>query len=625
MCFKGDKAVKFKLPVAPLKQNLCDARTNYVEGALKYPVWNYKGICTPMWGIKFPLSLLMDQTTGAWHSKGYIMTQADISTLIVDDDPDQLELMCRHLNNSEIRCQLDGVRAGKEALEKLSSGRYDLVILDYKMPHMNGLEVLAEIRKKEFDVPVIMVTGMGDERIAVRALKEGAYDYITKSGDYFTTLPYIIKNTLERHELKSSQEKLTQKLKESEEKYRTLFEDSPIPIWEMDFTAVKLRLDELHNSGVASFRSYFEQNIEEVKHLVSLVKIVGVNQTSVKFFQATGKDALIRNLKSYFHKKSLQIIKEVMISLAEGNTTFECEIPIQTILGEEKSLSLSLVVLREHQKALSRILVTFVDITERKRAEEALKKAHAQLEHRVAERTAELKKTHDQLLHAEKLSAIGKLSASIAHEFNNPLYGIRNVLKGIETRAALDQDDRELVDLALHECERIKRLIKDLQDFNRPTSGVMAPMNLHRTINNILLLMKKEFRTRGIKIEKHFAANVPHIQAVADQIKQVLLNVLKNGVDAIPKGGGKITITTQLLDSSVAIHIQDSGLGISPENIEHIFEPFFTTKSEVKGTGLGLSVSYGIIKRHGGKIEVKSELGNGTTFSIILPIECTDH
>jgi signal transduction histidine kinase len=257
---------------------------------------------------------------------------------------------------------------------------------------------------------------------------------------------------------------------------------------------------------------------------------------------------------------------------------------------------------------------------ERRRAEAALAEYRDHLERLVEERTAELQLAHDQLLHAEKLSAVGKLSASIAHEFNNPLFGIRNVVAGIRRRIALEEEDAELVDLALKECDRIKYLIQSLQDFYRPTSGEPSVIDLHRIIDNLLLLVNSEFRKRKIDLTKDYAPQLPNIVGVPDQIKQVLLNLLKNAGEAIPAGGGKVAITTENRGDRVAIQIRDSGAGIRPEDREHIFEPFFTTKPEVKGTGLGLSVSHGIIATHGGRIEVESEPGRGSIFTIILPV-----
>ncbi len=262
---------------------------------------------------------------------------------------------------------------------------------------------------------------------------------------------------------------------------------------------------------------------------------------------------------------------------------------------------------------------TSADITERKRAECALQKAHAELEKRVHERTVELQKTHKQLLHSEKLAAIGVLSASIAHEFNNPLQGVLNILKGVARRASMDEDDTNLMSMAVDECNRMRDLIKNLQDFNRPSSGRRALMDIHATLESLLVLGNKEFSTKNILVGKRYAENMPQIIAVADQIKQVFLNLLQNAINACGRGGW-ITIETESLDDKAVIQIHDTGTGIKPEDKDHIFQPFFSTKPEVKGTGLGLSVSYGIINDHGGEITVDSEIGKGTTFSVILPI-----
>ncbi|MDP2105506.1 MAG: ATP-binding protein, partial [Desulfobulbaceae bacterium] len=232
----------------------------------------------------------------------------------------------------------------------------------------------------------------------------------------------------------------------------------------------------------------------------------------------------------------------------------------------------------------------------------------------------EEKQLQNQLLHAEKLSAIGKLSASIAHEINNPLFGIKNVLERLREKGNLSTDNLEFTNLAVQECDRIRDLIKDLQNFNRPTSGIMTPVNLHKTINDILLLSKKEMESSHITIKKLYATDLGEVLAIADQIKQVLLNLLHNALEAMPKGG-EITIITKSSGRNAFVSIGDTGSGISPADLDHIFEPFFTTKPAVKGTGLGLSVTYGIIKRHGGDIQVQSQQGKGTTFTITLPFE----
>ncbi len=264
------------------------------------------------------------------------------------------------------------------------------------------------------------------------------------------------------------------------------------------------------------------------------------------------------------------------------------------------------------------------DITEKQKDKEALTKAHNELEQRITERTLALQQSHAQLLHSEKLAAVGNLSASIAHEFNNPLQSVMTIIKGIGQYASLDTKEQELVALALQECNRMKDLIADLGDFFQPTSGKLGQVDLRPTVDGLLLLCKKDFHTRKITIIRKYGDNIPPITAVADQLKQVFLNLLNNAADACAGGRGIITVTTQKIDEkNIAIHINDNGEGINPANLQHIFEPFFTTKQTMRGTGLGLSVSYGIVKKHGGHIEVHSLPGKGATFSVFLPIEGT--
>lgn len=228
-------------------------------------------------------------------------------------------------------------------------------------------------------------------------------------------------------------------------------------------------------------------------------------------------------------------------------------------------------------------------------------------------------KIQQQLLQAEKLSSVGKFSASIAHEFNNPLQGVMNVISGVLERNRLNDNDTRLANLALKECHRMKNLISNLKEFNRPTSGRRSQIDLHQCINEVLLLLGKELSGKNIDISRNYIGKHLEIWAVEDQLKQVLFNLIGNAGDAIGKNG-KIDIETAATEGNVLISISDNGQGISPENIHSIFEPFYTTKS-IKGNGLGLSVSYSIIKAHGGDIRVDSEPGQGATFTLTLPRE----
>jgi PAS domain S-box-containing protein len=261
-----------------------------------------------------------------------------------------------------------------------------------------------------------------------------------------------------------------------------------------------------------------------------------------------------------------------------------------------------------------------VDITECKMAEKQLQAMNEELERRVEQRTRELQESQAQYLHAEKLSAIGKLSASIAHEFNNPLQGIMTILKGLQRRAILEEEDKELLDLAIQENERMKKLIRSLQDFNRPSTGEKVMMDVHASLNSLLLLYRSDLQRKKISTVLDYDENLPHISAIPDQIKQVILNLLNNAVDAL-QNGGIIKISTRQDAQNIAIAIKDNGFGIIPEEMYLIFQPFYTTKPEVKGTGLGLSVCHGIVHNHQGEIRAESQPGEGSTFTVILPIQ----
>ncbi len=245
-----------------------------------------------------------------------------------------------------------------------------------------------------------------------------------------------------------------------------------------------------------------------------------------------------------------------------------------------------------------------------------------ELERRIELHILELQESQTRYLHAEKLSVIGKLSASIAHEFNNPLQGVITILKGLKRRAILEEEDMELLDLAIIENERMKNLVRSLQDFNQPAWDKKVRMDVHAAMNSLLLLYKSDFQHKGISIVLNYAENLPKIPAIPDQIKQVFLNLLNNAMDACTESDRVITISTRQAEQRVIISIKDTGIGIIPEEMDQIFHPFYTTKSEVKGTGLGLSICHGIIHNHQGEIQVVSRPGKGSTFAVLLPITC---
>ena len=248
-----------------------------------------------------------------------------------------------------------------------------------------------------------------------------------------------------------------------------------------------------------------------------------------------------------------------------------------------------------------------------------LERERDQLDEKVQERTAELEQTYHQLLHAGKLAEAGRVAAAAAHEFNNPLFGIRNVLVELQNDTRLAPDQSDLASLAVGECDRLARLVREMQGMHRPTSGSRSPVDLNRVAGELLLWCRKDFARRNVRVESHFADDLAPPVAVEDQVRQAVLNLLANAADALPAGGGTIRVSTERRGEEIALRVQDDGRGIAPEDRERIFAPFFTTKGESKGTGLGLFVTREIVERHGGRIEVESTPGSGSTFTIILP------
>ncbi len=231
-----------------------------------------------------------------------------------------------------------------------------------------------------------------------------------------------------------------------------------------------------------------------------------------------------------------------------------------------------------------------------------------------------LRRTQEQLLQSEKLAAMGRLTSQIAHELNNPLYGIMNTLELLKTEVAPQSKRRKILEMALSETVRLSDLLRKMLSFSKPDQERRQPVDINTVIDEILLLHEKQLRENDIQIASTFADGLSRVNASKDQLRQVFLNMVANARDAMPNGG-TLTVATSDDGENIIIEITDTGTGIKEEHMEKIFDSFFTTKGEVKGVGLGLSVCYGFIKDHGGDIVVKSQVGTGTTFVITLPAE----
>jgi two-component system NtrC family sensor kinase len=251
------------------------------------------------------------------------------------------------------------------------------------------------------------------------------------------------------------------------------------------------------------------------------------------------------------------------------------------------------------------------------------------LETKVQERTEQLKIAHQKLLHSDRLASLGQLSASVAHEINNPLSGVLN-LSMLMQRIIKDNgipleridEFRQYLSQVVNETARVGRIVQDLLAFSRRPKPQRSFADLNTIITTTVNLISHKLKLMNVEIALQLEQNLPQISCDNSQMQQVVINLVMNASEAVhTKENGKVIVRTSHADEKqVILEISDNGDGIPEENLAKIFDPFFTTKGEGKGVGLGLAVVYGIIEAHKGDIEVKSKAGEGTTFIVTLPL-----
>jgi two-component system, NtrC family, sensor kinase len=306
----------------------------------------------------------------------------------------------------------------------------------------------------------------------------------------------------------------------------------------------------------------------------------------------------------------LKHLKDGTSELADGNLGYQLEVDSTDEAGELASsfnrMSLQLRAANEEIVAWAKTL-----------------------EDRVDQKTRELKRAHEHVLHVEKMATIGKMAAVVAHEINNPLSGILTYAKLLkkwiqrgEAETSKKNDAEQCLDLIADESRRCGDLVKNLLTFSHTSPMNVQTTDLNTVVDRSVRLVAHQLELNGVELHLDLPSNLPAIQCDPGQIEQVLLALIMNAIDAMPRGGN-LWVSTRMGDESdeLAIEVRDDGSGIPPEILPNIFEPFLTTKETGKSVGLGLAVSQNIIEGHRGRVDVHSEVGKGTTFTVTLPLE----
>ncbi|RJR40918.1 MAG: response regulator [Desulfobacteraceae bacterium] len=511
--------------------------------------------------------------------------RSEWKVLLIDDDEGVRRVTSIILADAGY-CVL-AAESGQSGLKLCKEESPQIVITDIRMPGMDGMEVLRTVKKEDPDKEVIVVTGFGEMAAAVSALQLDASDFITKP---IGTDALLI--ALERAKKRYSTRKELQA-------YTALLEERWVSTADELAKAIHYR------------ENLIESSIDGILGSDREGRIVIYNQ-SIENILRYPKEMVIGKMHftDLFPPGGVESFKEALDSERYGgrHRLFLYETNLSGQGGQKVPVQLSASVLFEVTNEIG--MVCFIRDLRRLRM----------MEEQFADQ--------ERLLHQDKMITLGRLSASVVHEINNPLAGILNYLRlmikildrGTPNHEQMEKFGRYL-ELAESETGRCSRMVSSLLAFSRKTETEFKEIDICELLERCIMLSRHKLDLQGIRIENSVEPDIPRIRGDFNQIQQCLVNLIFNAVDAMPEGGTlTIACARDRYKNGLEVRVTDTGCGISREDLPLVFDPFYTTKKEGKGLGLGLSTVQGIIERHKGKITVESEKGKGTTFFIRLPV-----
>jgi two-component system NtrC family sensor kinase len=517
------------------------------------------------------------------------------SILIVDDDESARRSL--RLIFEKMGYETETAGMGREALEKVEGRFFNTTLLDIKLPDVEGIELLAPLKKIHPDMVVIMITGYASLETAVRALNEGASAYIIKPLDMDEVLA-IVRDVLDKQHLVTENRRLYQEAqrelaerKRAEEALKELLEKIERAKQEWESTADSLP----EFICLVDYRGHIKRANRTVETW-NLAQVADVKGLGVHELLHPGCAGSSCYFASFWQRAREEAIR--------GEPT-RCE-------AYDEALQRHVLIEVQPWKdwgrgtALGSTVVVVRDITERKRMEEELQRAYR-----------DLQDSQVKLIQSEKLAATGRLAASVAHEINNPLQGISNYLSLISQQVPENHPLHEDLGMVKLGFDRISEIVRRLRAFYRPVEKGMEPTDINGVVERVLALLGHQLSLGKIEVKRELAEQELLVLGSAGQLEQVLVNLVVNAQEAMPQGG-ELMVRTALRENMAQLQVTDTGRGMGEEEMSGLFKPFYGGKGS-RGLGLGLWISHNIVEGHGGRIEVESEVGQGTTFTISLP------
>ncbi|MCX5873660.1 MAG: response regulator [Deltaproteobacteria bacterium] len=493
--------------------------------------------------------------------------------LLVDDEESIRNMM-------RMTLELDGYSVwtaadGPTALEIFQKESPDVVLLDVRMPGMDGVEVLSRIKEINRDAEVIIISGHGDMDMAVECLRKEASNFLTKPVSE-ELLSLSLKRSLEKVALR-------RKLKQYTRNLETLVREANVEL-----------------EKAYQFRENIIENSPDATVCIRKGGAIIIFNSAAEKLLGYGKEEVVGKMnivQIYLPGVARKIMKDLKSDDFGGPGILQKrQVTLVDKHGHEIPVYISAAVLYENGIEAGSVGI-FTDLREKIKLEK-------------------------QLLRSEKLSSLGKLSAGIAHEINQPLTGVLTFAHLLAKKFKNDEPTRKDLEIIIRETTRVRGIVQGVLDFAREMPMQKKLRRIEPVLDQTLEIIVHQQRFFGIALVKDYGSDIPEMAVDSNLMEQVFMNIILNALDAMD-GSGTLTIRTRRLEEWVEIDFQDTGSGMPEIMLDKIFDPFFTTKdsTEGMGMGLGLAVSYGIVKNHNGDILVASREGVGTTFTIRLPVE----